>query len=130
MVEWSKAPHWKCGEGETPPRVRIPLSPPFFLSLFLSYWKKYPCYYFVKSVDSKGFSTFLSVCKKHTQTLKSDRFAMDFVLNLIFSEKCKNKILFVSDWLSNITIDVIYIQAGINITFSVISFVIVERGKW
>ena len=31
MVEWSKAQHWKCCEGATSPRVRIPLSPPFFL---------------------------------------------------------------------------------------------------
>ena len=30
MVEWSKAQHWKCCEGATSPRVRIPLSPPFF----------------------------------------------------------------------------------------------------
>ena len=31
MVEWSKAQHWKCCVGATSPRVRIPLSPPFFL---------------------------------------------------------------------------------------------------
>ena len=32
MVEWSKAQHWKCCVGATSPRVRIPLSPPFFLA--------------------------------------------------------------------------------------------------
>ena len=32
MVEWSKAQHWKCCEGATSPRVRIPLSPPFFFA--------------------------------------------------------------------------------------------------
>ena len=34
MVEWSKAQHWKCCEGATSPRVRIPLSPPFFYPPF------------------------------------------------------------------------------------------------
>ena len=31
------------------------------------------------------------MCKKHTQTLKSDRFATNFVWILSFSEKCKNQ---------------------------------------
>ena len=28
VAEWSKAPSWKGGDGETRPRVRIPVSPP------------------------------------------------------------------------------------------------------
>ena len=30
-------------------------------------WKNHPCYYFVKLVNSKAFTTFLLVYKKHTQ---------------------------------------------------------------
>ena len=43
------------------------------------------------------------MCKKHTQTLKSDRFAPDFVWNLsefwVFLKSVKIKVLFVSAWL-------------------------------
>ena len=45
----------------------------------------------------------LPVCKKHTQTLKSDRFSPDFVWNLsefwVFLKGVKIKVLFVSAWL-------------------------------
>ena len=43
------------------------------------------------------------MCKKHTQTLKSDRFAPNFIWNLsdfwVFLKVPKIKVLFVSDWL-------------------------------
>ena len=43
------------------------------------------------------------MCKKHTQTLKSDRFAPNFVWNLsefwVFLKSVKIKVLFVSAWL-------------------------------
>ena len=51
----------------------------FFYPPFNLAEKNHHCYYFVKLVDSKAFTTFLPVCKKHTQTLKSDRFVPDFV---------------------------------------------------
>ena len=77
--------------------------PPFFLSPFLSTWKNHPCYFFVKLVDSKAFTTFLLVCKKHTQTQISDCFATNFVWNLsefwVFLKVPKIKVLFVSAWL-------------------------------
>ena len=39
MAEWTKAQHWKCCVGATSPRVRIPLSPPFFC---LKKWRTKP----------------------------------------------------------------------------------------
>ena len=43
------------------------------------------------------------MCKKHTQTLKTDRFSPDFVWNLsefwVFLKSVKIKVLFVSAWL-------------------------------
>ena len=43
------------------------------------------------------------MCKKHTQTLKSDRFAPNFVWNLsefwVFLKSVKIKVLFISVWL-------------------------------
>ena len=33
MAEWSKAQHWKCCVGASLPWVRIPLSPPFIISI-------------------------------------------------------------------------------------------------
>ena len=72
--------------------------PPFNLAE-----KNHPYYYFVKLVDSKDFTTFPPVCKKHTQTLTSDPFAPNFVWNLsefwVFLKSVKIKILFVSAWL-------------------------------
>ena len=64
----------KRRRGQTLPRVRIPLSPPFFLpptdSLNQSQFAQHP----LKPVDTKGFTNHVTVCLKHTQTAKSDRF--------------------------------------------------------
>ncbi len=54
------------------------LSAIFFIPLLILLTKS-SLMLFVKLVDSKAFTTFLPVCKKHTQTLKSDRFAPGFV---------------------------------------------------
>ena len=60
--------------GQTLPRVRIPLSPPFLLppsdSLNQSQFAQPP----LKPVDTKGFTNHIAVCLKHTQTAKSERF--------------------------------------------------------
>ena len=60
--------------GQTLPGVRIPLSPPFFLSssdsLNQSQFAQPP----LKPVDTKGFTNHIVVCLKHTQTAKSERF--------------------------------------------------------
>ena len=57
--------------------------------------KNHPCYYFVKIVDSKAFTTFLLVCKKHTRDAEIRPFCPEFCLKsvsfLSFSEKCKNQ---------------------------------------
>ena len=64
--------------GQTLPRVRIPLSPPFFLppleSLNQSQFAQHP----LKPVDTKPFTKHIAVCLKHTQTAKSDRFCPIF----------------------------------------------------
>ena len=74
MAERLKAQHWKCCLGEILTRVRISLSPPFFLppsdSLNQSQFAQPP----LKPVDTKAFTNYIAVCLKHTQTAKSDRF--------------------------------------------------------
>ena len=69
--------------------------PPFFCPPFLSTWKNHPWYYFVKLFCSKGFTTFLPVCKKHTRDAEIRPFCPEFCLKSIsflsFSEKCKNQ---------------------------------------
>ena len=61
--------------GQTLPRVRIPLSPPFLLpppdSLNQSQFAQHP----LKPVDTKGFTKHIAVCLKHTQTPGSGRFS-------------------------------------------------------
>ena len=56
------------------PGVRIPLSPPFFLSpsdsINQSQFAQPP----LKPVDTKAFTNHIAVCLKHTQTAKSERF--------------------------------------------------------
>ena len=78
MVEWFKAAVLKTAEGQLSEGSN-PSSSAIFFAPLLILLKNHPCYYFVKLVDSKGFTTFLPVCKKHTQTLKLDRFAPNFV---------------------------------------------------
>ena len=69
--------------------------PPFFCPPFLSTWKNHPWYYFVKLFCSKGFTTFLPVCKKHTRDAEIRPFGSGFCLKslsfLSFSERCKNQ---------------------------------------
>ena len=40
MPEWSNGPPWKGGVRETVPRVRIPVSPPFYFFRFEEVEKK------------------------------------------------------------------------------------------
>lgn len=42
MPEWSIGPHSKCGVRATVPGVRIPLSPPVFLTAYELDMEKYP----------------------------------------------------------------------------------------
>ena len=87
---WSfslKKPFWMAG------KIKFPAA--IFLSPFLSTWKNHPCYYFVKPVNSKAFTTFMPVCKKHTRDTEIRPFCPGFRLKsvsfLSFSEKCKNQ---------------------------------------
>ena len=62
---------------------------------FLILLKNHPCYYFVKLVDSKVFTTFLMVCKKRTRDAEIRPFCPGFCLKslsfLTFSGKRKNQ---------------------------------------
>ena len=53
---------------------RIPLSPPFFLPFFQSTQRSEKLWLPLKLVHSKGFTTFRSVCMKHTQNPPGGRF--------------------------------------------------------
>ena len=74
MAEWPKAAVSKTAVGNSPPRVRIPLSPPFFLLPPNSLNQSQFAHPSLKPVDTKGFTNHVTVCLKHTQTAKSDRF--------------------------------------------------------
>ena len=56
-------------------RVRIPVSPPFFLPLPNSLNQSQFAQPSLKPVDTKGFTKHIAVCLKHTQTPGSDRFS-------------------------------------------------------
>ena len=74
MAERLKAQHWKCCLGEILTRVRISLSPPFLLPFFQSARRSEKFWLLLKLVHSKGFTTFLPVCMKHTQNPPGGRF--------------------------------------------------------
>ena len=69
--------------GQTLPRVRIPLSPPFFVpppdSLNQSQFAQPP----LKPVAAKAFTMYVAVCLKHTQTAKSERFLPIFASSTV-----------------------------------------------
>ena len=60
--------------GNTVPRVRIPLSPPFIFSLPISGKKRIFYSKALKVVGVKGFAQIEAVCLKHTQNLKKGLF--------------------------------------------------------
>ena len=74
MAEWPKAAVSKTAVGNSPPRVRIPFSPPFFLPPSDSLNQSQFAHLSLKPVDTKGFTKHIAVCLKHTQTAKSERF--------------------------------------------------------
>ena len=75
MAERSKATVSKIVVGATPPRVRIPLSPPFFLPPSDSLNQSQFAQPSLKPVDTNGFTKHIAVCLKHTQTPGSGRFS-------------------------------------------------------
>ena len=74
MAEWLKAQHWKCCLGAILTRVRISLSPPFFLPRLISDKKRIFYSKVLKVVGVKGFAKIEAVCLKHTQNLKKGLF--------------------------------------------------------
>ncbi len=52
MPEWSNGPPWKGGVRETVPRVRIPVSPPFYFFRFLKIK-----FTFLSAISSGGRAT-------------------------------------------------------------------------
>ena len=61
--------------GNTVSGVRIPLSPPFFLPPSESLNQSQFAQSSLKPVDTKGFTKYIAVCLKHTQTPGSGRFS-------------------------------------------------------
>ena len=78
MAEWSKATVSKIVIPSRVSRVRIPLSPPFFLPPPNSLNQSQFAQPSIKPVDTKGFTKHIAVCLKHTQTPGSDRFSRIF----------------------------------------------------
>ena len=108
MAEWLKAQHWKCCLGAILTRVRISLSPPSILPFFQSIPSRETFWFHIKPVQPKGFTTFYSVCKKHTQNSSSGRFlpenseiSLKFWLFLTFFAILEEKIEFL--WWSFLT---------------------------
>ena len=102
MVEWSKAPHWKCGvpkgtEGSNPSLSAI------FFCPFLIYLKKSPLLLFCKTRWLKGFYNISASVQETHSDSEIRPFSPDFVWNLsefwVFLKGVKIKVLFVSAWL-------------------------------
>ena len=69
MVEWSKAQHWKCCEGATSPRVRIPLSPPFFFAKKMAERRRKSSLHCAKHNFTQKTKFFLHIFTKYQRSL-------------------------------------------------------------